>query len=349
MEPATLARLEAADLPARWPPAAEAPWYELRPGPDGSAAGAPTAWLARRDGACVFLGDDGRCAVHALLGEDAKPAFCREFPFHLVRERDHYSAVVRAGCSSWHRSRVDGAPVGPQAASLPSLPRAYPVASFEPERVEILPGLGLDLEAWYRAEPAILQLLDAPDEAPEATVAALRGALARATGRDQPPPDPARFDQALTTVLSALQRAITPSAAQLADPERRARLQDLGAQLERALAPGPLPSLAPCARAAFNELLRASVLGKLFHRWGGLPRALALLLVELHIGRANARPRADGRVDADALAEALLPWWNLAGHGAIVEALRSQAATLDSLFTNAVRPRPPSSTETPNA
>lgn len=39
-------------------------------------------FLARVDGACVFLGSDGLCSVHS-----ARPAACRAFPFHATLGR----------------------------------------------------------------------------------------------------------------------------------------------------------------------------------------------------------------------------------------------------------------------
>ncbi|MCX7049448.1 MAG: hypothetical protein NTX50_28680 [Candidatus Sumerlaeota bacterium] len=38
----------------------------------------------RRHDACVFLGDDNRCRLHARYGPDSKPYVCQRFPFHFV-------------------------------------------------------------------------------------------------------------------------------------------------------------------------------------------------------------------------------------------------------------------------
>ncbi len=38
----------------------------------------------RKDGACVFLGDDNLCRIHARYGEAAKPLACRLYPFTFV-------------------------------------------------------------------------------------------------------------------------------------------------------------------------------------------------------------------------------------------------------------------------
>ena len=42
------------------------------------------SWLKQKDnGACVFLGDNGLCKVHAEFGLEAKPLACQFFPFML--------------------------------------------------------------------------------------------------------------------------------------------------------------------------------------------------------------------------------------------------------------------------
>jgi len=55
------------------------------------------------DGACVFLGDDNLCRIHATLGYDAKPLACRLYPFTLepdVARREVVYASPRFDCSS---------------------------------------------------------------------------------------------------------------------------------------------------------------------------------------------------------------------------------------------------------
>ena len=346
VEPKTLAALEAADLPALWPAAREQPWYELRQLPSGEQA----AWLTRRSGACIFLDDQQRCAIHALLGEPAKPAFCREFPFHMVAERTGLTVVVRNTCAGLHASCLDGAPLAPQAAALPDLPRAYPVARFEPTRVEILPGLGLDLDSWAGAEPAILNLVDAPDEQPEATVAQLRDALARATGRSLPQPDSERLDRAYAEAWTILAAAVTTLAtAQAPQDDPRAALPGRARRwLEQALRdhPAVVPPLDPGARTYLNGQLRSLIFGKIFHRMGGLPRALGLLLLELRMARLVAGATTAGPLGAAALSDLLVPWWTLAAHGDVVEAIRVAAPQLESIFVH-TRGAPPSPTLEP--
>lgn len=329
IEPGTLEALVAADPGSFWPAAATRPWHELREGPDGRSL----AWLTRHNGGCIFLDVHQRCAIHAALGEDAKPAFCREFPFHLVREHSGFTAVVRPTCAGLQDSRIDGEPIDDRAQALPGLPRAYPVTHFEPDQVVILPGLGLDLAGWTNAEPAILRLLEAPEEDPRQTVAQLRDALARATGRALPVPDDARYQQAVAVTLELLLAALRTIVSPPSDDPRDALPGQAIRWIERAQDSEPAP-LDPAAQSYLNLVLRSLIFGRAFHRMGGLPRATGLLLLEQHLGRCAAT-RSGDRIHAAELAAVLVPWWNLAGHGAVAQALRLAAPALEDIFTHA--------------
>jgi lysine-N-methylase len=52
----------------------------------------------RDDGACVFLGADNRCRIHARHGSAAKPLACRVYPFMLVPAGDHWRLGLRFAC-----------------------------------------------------------------------------------------------------------------------------------------------------------------------------------------------------------------------------------------------------------
>ncbi len=54
----------------------------------------------RADGACVFLGDDNRCRIHAKFGSAGKPLACRVYPFMLVPVGDHWRLGLRFACPS---------------------------------------------------------------------------------------------------------------------------------------------------------------------------------------------------------------------------------------------------------
>jgi lysine-N-methylase len=52
----------------------------------------------RADGACVFLGPDNRCRIHAKHGAAAKPLACRIYPYSLVPAGDHWKLGLRFAC-----------------------------------------------------------------------------------------------------------------------------------------------------------------------------------------------------------------------------------------------------------
>jgi Fe-S-cluster containining protein len=54
----------------------------------------------RADGACVFLGPDNRCRIHAKHGAAAKPLACRIYPYSLVPAGDHWKLGLRFACPS---------------------------------------------------------------------------------------------------------------------------------------------------------------------------------------------------------------------------------------------------------
>ncbi len=60
------------------------------------------------DGACVFLGADRLCRIHAAFGENEKPVVCRAFPRLAVRTEQHVRAGADPGCSSTWQTFRDG-------------------------------------------------------------------------------------------------------------------------------------------------------------------------------------------------------------------------------------------------
>jgi len=61
-------------------------------------AGGEYALAHTAEGACVFLGDDNRCRIHAKFGAAAKPKACRIYPFVMVPAGDHWRVGIRFAC-----------------------------------------------------------------------------------------------------------------------------------------------------------------------------------------------------------------------------------------------------------
>lgn len=102
--------------------------------------------LARRDGACVFLGPDQRCVIHARLGAAAKPLACRFFPFTLAARGPDLDVGLRFNCRGVLAGT--GAPLGDYLPELEELARRWEEREPEPapERIgyDAKRGLGAD-------------------------------------------------------------------------------------------------------------------------------------------------------------------------------------------------------------
>jgi lysine-N-methylase len=74
-------------------------------------------FLAQRaDGACVFLGEGGRCRIHAEFGLEEKPLACQMFPFVLAPDARRVRAGVSFACASVLASK--GPALGSHAADV---------------------------------------------------------------------------------------------------------------------------------------------------------------------------------------------------------------------------------------
>jgi hypothetical protein len=301
------------------------PLVESRPGPGGGEL----LFLARGpSGACVFQDPGGACHLHAVLGAEAKPAFCRVYPLDLIHDPAGAALVVRPTCAGHHRSALDGERLDARLPDLVALP--HPTRTFAPAVVEVLPGTGISASDWCAVEPGLLRVAAGAD-GPESAVVALREALVRATGRPLPAPDPLAAGAALDTVAAVLAGAVAPlvgaSVGPLPDlPERVAGWL---ARLDR-----PPADLAPDATAWLSVVLGTLLLGKGFEPLG-LPSALGLFLVDVALVRRAADRGSEDRVGAAAASALLVPWWIFTSNRSIRARLSARRAALASLWVNA--------------
>jgi Fe-S-cluster containining protein len=258
VEPAVIDALTEADIAARWPPAAEAPWHL-----DG--------YLTHRDGACVFLMDDSRCFLHVTLGAASKPGFCRQFPFELVRDPSGIVATARPDCAGFSRSHVTGAPLSEGLSDLAGV--AVSVPRFAPETVVILPGHEVSLSDWMDLEADLLADLYARDTEPAGLIAATRRSLG-IEGEG----DPARARLAMRAVLAALSSAL----AQAPDDAFTRQMRSFAAKASAMELPEPLS--AP-GQAYLNLLLRSHIQGKAFVPYGSVAAGLGLFVLNARIAR----------------------------------------------------------------
>lgn len=113
------------------------------------------------DGACVLLGPDNRCRIHAKFGSAAKPMACRVYPFVLVPAGDHWRLGIRFSCPSAAENK--GRPLADHAADLKAyagLVEADVGAQLKDQPVPPLqPGQVLPWADLLRFTKAILDLL----------------------------------------------------------------------------------------------------------------------------------------------------------------------------------------------
>jgi Fe-S-cluster containining protein len=105
----------------------------------------------RRDGACGFLTQEGRCRIHEALGADRKPLSCRLFPFrfHPIGP-DNTDVVVTASFACPTVLANEGATLGSQQPELRALHTRW---------MRELPEAGatVELVRGHAAPPAVVQ------------------------------------------------------------------------------------------------------------------------------------------------------------------------------------------------
>jgi Fe-S-cluster containining protein len=325
VEPDVITQLLDSDIRQQWGPAAHG-FHETRTGEDGSAYHV----LRQNDGRCVFLRDDDLCAVHALLGPDAKPGFCREFPYLFVDDPKGTVAVIRPACGSFPKSFLDGDKVGPDLDAIASVRRATPRYTWSPDSVQILPGLAVSTGNWLALEDPVLDGIAQNPEPPSMSVARIREALVSVTGRSLPPASPARYEQALSAILHAFVALLTEVVEQDTggQPHQtrfvQASLERMKLAQQRTPAPWDETSI-----AYLNLCLRSQLLSKGFSAWGGLPEGLGVFLV----GAEVAWRAGDGTVES--LGEHLAEWIRLRDHRMGSALLRRAAEATRDLFLHA--------------
>jgi Fe-S-cluster containining protein len=346
VEPSVIAGLEASKIETLWEPASRGPWYTNRQGPDGNYA----AFLAHVDGHCVFLRDDNKCAVHGLLGAAAKPAFCREFPFHTVEDPRGLAVIVRPTCEGFSASSADGATYEAHLDEVLALPRVTPRRRFAPAEVPVLLDRAVPIHAWMDVEDALLAALDGRADAdPLVPIALARELLANRLGFPCPSPDPKRARMAAGAVIEGIRRILAVAAEDPnADPHRRAFVvaarDAMATALPRLDRAAPL---APDAAAWWNLLVRSAILGKSWTSQGAVAAGIGTLGVQAMLIRALAPAlrsadaslraplaHADPITSADA-GPIVVKWAKIIDNQAVAGLMRKAAPALLDVFYHA--------------
>lgn len=336
VEPAIVEGLRARDVGAAWAPAA-AGFAEARPTPEG-----PAWYLKKVDGACVFLQPDNRCAVHRLYGAEAKPAFCREFPFHLIEDDLGLALVARGECAGFFESSRTGAPMEDYAAEVLALPHPRGVPRFAPEKVTIVAGLEVERSRWMELEAALLAKLnpgEGPSAQPEALVALSRTHLFSGCGVRGPAADPARLRGAMGALLQAIGMVLdhvlsTETAAPPAERTFTAELREALRRAESRLA-APLPPLDDDAARHANLLLRSAILSKGFQSVGGVGPGLGLFLFNTRVAQLAAEVGPEGSISPAAFSAVYAAFVRLTLNATLQRVLLSARPALVDGFVHA--------------
>jgi len=330
VEPEVVQAIEAHGVEKLWPDRAGRPWAKHLPGPG------PEGWyLEKIDGHCVFLDDDKMCTVHAQMGPAEKPAFCREYPFTVVREPRGLAIIVRESCGGFHEASVDGQPLEDHAAEVAALPRAYPVQEFGGQPVALQPGLGVTAEDWLYLEDAVKKDILDNDRQPAAHIAAVRARMLAAVRRDDPTPDRLKALRATGAMLQVYRMVLDKAVAEpSADAAEVAFAKKLRGHVFRAMSalPRGVPPLDRSARDYVSLLLRSHLLGKRFLPHGSVAAGLGLFLHNIHTAALAARVNAKGEVDVNALCAVLTDHVRLTLNRSIREVQKKARPALLDLY-----------------
>lgn len=161
----------------------------------------------RADGACVFLGPDNRCRIHAKFGPGGKPLACRLYPFVFTPAGDHWRIGVRFACPSAAKNK--GRPLDRHAAELKEyaglLEAGRSAAELATSPPPLGPGQAVDWPDLHRFARAVTGLVaaDGPIEKNLRTVLALAAVCRRA-----------KFETVTGAKLNEFLGLITPAVAE---------------------------------------------------------------------------------------------------------------------------------------
>ncbi|MFT7517900.1 MAG: Fe-S-cluster containining protein [Kiritimatiellia bacterium] len=302
-----------------------------RPGPDGS-----DAWYFKRrdDGACIFLLPDNLCSIHALHGPEAKPAFCREYPFSVVQDDTGTVVTVRQDCCGAWRTFEDGTPLPEHTESVLALDRAYAIGQFNMTSVPVLPNVAVQRDDWQYLEQRLLD--DVKPARPEQVNAQVRELLFSALRRRPPATDPYRADAATQHLVTAIHRALGAAVQTSpgASPETKgmqAFLSSVHAVLDTALPALPGDDDVHERSERYLDLVwRSQLISKSFQSLGSVPAWLGLYLLGTRIARAHAHA-SDLPTPAD-LGPPLSTWIRFTRHRAAQRMLSDLQPALIDLF-----------------
>ncbi len=328
VEPEVVADLKTRGISTQWPIASEG-WVETRQTQNG-----PAYFLKHRDGACVFLEADNKCAVHRLYGEEAKPGFCRTFPFDRVRVLNQETFTIRPECSGYGLTFDTGTPMVQRADAL--LEEDVPTPRYwSPDTVALGLGVGVDLKTWVDAEKALLQRLrQARVEGHpicvvrDAMMSALPDSVTEHWQRAVLRAPPSR--EIVLQVFRGLFQALNERSFDGPDEARTHFLRQMRDRLDGLQRPGTEPQALSQNTREFSWLLvEDALLSKRLFSYGSLLAGLgATVLAFAATSTGHAEPAP---IPAERFHRRLAEWTRFTAHPTILGMLRSNHRVLESL------------------
>ena len=279
-----------------------------------NAPAATPAELRFDDRGCVFyeMRNGGRCRIHRVLGHEALPLACRQFPRVSVVDPRGASVTLSHFCPT-----AAGLLDGRASIGITSEPPAFP-AGTEIVGLDVrtslppllAPNMLMDWEAWWEWERRAVDTIAQPDRTPGEALAILSGVVEAV--RAWTPTDGslmARIDHAFGRTLEAAPR--------VEGPTLESALSDTLAAIPGDLRPEQVDHAGPPSVTAARAFLAAHAFANLTAHLGlglrswlrSLEATLALVnslgvrqtdLLLRHLADPNALARTWSRVEHDA-------------------------------------------------
>lgn len=240
------------------------PWTVEREGPDPPKG---TYLAVREDGSCTFLREDKRCGLQVAFGVEAKPGFCRAYPFRLLATLHGLKALDGGECASFAASARAGPPLDAAADVLP----AFAPVQLQVDHPVVHLGLETPCDLGYVLEiqEAVVRRLERPAPLGEALLDSVRSVLDVVAALASCPLAPGEPGPTLDLALARLAaRPHVPVGP--ASREAWQALARLAAELHAAH--DPAGKGATTRDGAERELLEVLALAKAFATHGADPR-----------------------------------------------------------------------------
>lgn len=346
VDPKVIDTLRHADIESIWPLAKTNGWVDTLTDPNGNEA-----YFLRpaEHGGCVFLQQDNLCSIHAHLGPEYKPAFCREYPYHGVLSQRVLTLTARPDCSNFHETFDTGTPIDTFIDTFVSLDRPYGLTQANQSQIPLIPGIVISAANWTGLEADILERLNTTPRTPEESNQIIRALIQQETGGTWPKTDAARARQLRTSLLQMLSNALGHGLAQPTEDtpntrKMKAILSESLTTLQKVMPniDNTLPPLTERAQAYLDIILRSQLMSKTVLSYGPLSAGLGLHLFATVVVRIAASGPSTSPLDAKDLGIHYAPFARFLLNGVVQRLLTQASDLLTELFL--ITP-----TDTPNS